>query len=57
MESKSITYIGVNADNSSYTVEFSDDTHRSYKVQYTAAGRRYIKVYGKIIYDYNGKAI
>lgn len=39
------------------TVLFSDETTRTYKVQYTAAGRRFIKVYGEIIYDFRGMAI
>ncbi|MDD3212064.1 MAG: hypothetical protein PHY64_00190 [Eubacteriales bacterium] len=39
------------------SVLFSDETTRSYKVQYTKAGRRFIKVYGEVIYDFDGKAI
>lgn len=41
----------------SCTVIFTDDSARAYSVRYTNAGRRYIRVYGKRIYDYNGKAI
>jgi len=39
------------------TVLFTDETRREYKVQYTNAGRRYIKVYSKTVYDHRGKAI
>ena len=39
------------------TVLFTDETQREYKVRYTEAGRRYIKVYGKVLYDHRGEAI
>lgn len=54
---KSVIFVGVNLDNVSATVAFSDHTERQYKVRYTKTGRRYLKVCGKIIYDWNGKAI
>ena len=40
-----------------YTVLFTDGTTRTYKVQYTQSGRGFIKVYGKRVYDVNGRAI
>jgi hypothetical protein len=44
-------------DTGRVTVVFADGTRREYRVQYTGAGRRYIRVYGKVVYDHRGKAI
>ena len=44
-------------DTGRVTVVYADGARREYSVQHTRAGRRYIKVYGKVVYDHRGKAI
>jgi len=55
---KAITEVTKQASKAGHvTVLFSDNSQREYKVQYTTAGRRYIKVYGKVVYAHRGDAI